>query len=282
MSFVGGLRDGAGAAAWWLRHVEPSVRATIATLLRPPRSRLPRPSLALVAVAAAAAIAAVAVAMIAIDGPVLALARQLPAVVVHAFDEFTDLGLSGWFLWPTGLLVIAIVLLNSPAAARFSRGILAAWAVRLGFLFTAIAVPGLFVTIIKRLIGRARPFVEGNDGWAYLPFSWRVDYASLPSGHATTGFSALVAIGAMFPAARALMWTYAVLIALSRVVIVTHHPSDAITGAIVGAFGALLVRDWFAARRLGFAVRPNGTVYPMPGPSLRRIVKAVAQRLHSA
>ena len=43
---------------------------------------------------------------------------------------------------------------------RFSRGVLAAWAVRLGFVFTAIALPGLFVTIVKRLIGRARPFVR--------------------------------------------------------------------------------------------------------------------------
>ena len=77
----------------------------------------------------------------------------------------------------------------------------------------------------------------------------------MPSGHATTAFAALVAIGAIFPQARALMWIYAVLIALSRVVITAHHPSDVIAGAIVGAVGALLVRNWFAARRLGFARR---------------------------
>jgi undecaprenyl-diphosphatase len=55
-----------------------------------------------------------------------------------------------------------------------------------------------------------------------------------------------------------------------------------IAGAIVGSVGALMVRNWFAARRLGFAVRPDGSVYPMPGPSVRRIIKAVARRLHSA
>jgi membrane-associated phospholipid phosphatase len=86
----------------------------------------------------------------------------------------------------------------------------------------------------------------------------------------------------MFPAARALMWTYAVLIALSRVIVGAHYPSDVIAGAVIGALGALLVRDWFAARRLGFAVGPEGAVRPMPGPSWRRIVKAVARRLHSA
>ena len=61
----------------------------------------------------------------------------------------------------------------------------------------------------------------------------------MPSGHATTAFAALVAIGAIFPQARALMWIYAVLIALSRVVVTAHHPSDVIAGAIVGAAGAL-------------------------------------------
>ena len=70
---------------------------------------------------------------------------------------------------------------------------------------------------------------------------------------------ALVAIGAIWPQARALMWIYAVLIALSRVVVTAHHPSDVIAGAIVGASGALLVRNWFAARRLGFAVGSDGS-----------------------
>jgi hypothetical protein len=43
-----------------------------------------------------------------------------------------------------------------------------------------------------------------------------------------------------------------------------------------------MVRNWFAARRLGFTVGPDGSVRAMPGPSVRRIIKAVARRLHSA
>jgi undecaprenyl-diphosphatase len=78
------------------------------------------------------------------------------------------------------------------------------------------------------------------------------------------------------------MWIYAGLIGLSRVVVTAHYPSDVIAGALVGAAGALLVRNWFAARRLGFAVDADGSVRPMPGPSVWRIIKAVARRLHSA
>jgi undecaprenyl-diphosphatase len=78
------------------------------------------------------------------------------------------------------------------------------------------------------------------------------------------------------------MWTYALLIAASRIVITAHHPSDVLAGAIVGSLGALLVRNWFAERRLGFSVDAGGVVRPMPGPGWRRIVKAIARRLRSA
>ena len=125
---------------------------------------------------------------------------------------------------------------------------IAALAVRFTFLFAAIALPSLFVTVIKRLIGRARPFVGGEaDPFQYLPLVWRSEYASLPSGHATTAFAALIAVGLVWPRLRMVMWVYALIIALSRVVVLAHHPSDVVAGAIVGAVGAWLVRDWFAA-----------------------------------
>jgi undecaprenyl-diphosphatase len=142
-------------------------------------------------------------------------------------------------------------------------------------------VPGLFAAIVKRLIGRARPFVAGEDTWTSTFWVWRADYASFPSGHATTAFAAAVAIGALWPKARPVMWAYAVAVALSRVVVTAHHPSDVIAGAVVGAIGALLVRNWYASRRLGFTVLPGGAVRRLPGPSWRR-VKAVARRTVSA
>jgi undecaprenyl-diphosphatase len=153
--------------------------------------------------------------------------------------------------------------------------------VRVGFLFVAIGLPGLFGTIIKRMIGRARPMVTGAvDPYAFSPFIWRADYASLPSGHATTAFAALVAIGTLWPRARTVMWIYALLIAVSRVVVTAHYPSDVFAGAIVGTVGALMVRRWFALRHLGFSLGPDGAVRQWPGPPLRRI-KAVARGLLS-
>jgi undecaprenyl-diphosphatase len=156
--------------------------------------------------------------------------------------------------------------------------VVASLAVRLGFLFLAIGLPGLVITIVKRLIGRARPGVAGEDVFLYKLFLWRPDYASFPSGHATTAFAAAIAFGALWPRLRPLMWSYAIAVALSRIIVTAHHPSDVLGGAIAGAVGALLVRDWLAARRLGFLIRADGSVDTMPGPSWLRI-KGVARSL---
>ena len=282
MSAAGGLGDRPAAAASWLRQVEANARAAIAVLLRRPRGpvRWPRPGR--LTTATILAIAVLIAVMFVLDAWSVGYARRLPGDLIVAAQRFTDLGKSGWFLWPLGIVLIALLAIDSPVLSRFSRGVLAAWAVRLGFVFAAIGLPSLFASIVKRLIGRARPFVAGTDIWAYEPLNWHASYACYASGHTTTALAALVAIGAIFPQARALMWIYAVLIGLSRVVITAHHPSDVIAGAIVGAVGAFMVRNWFAARRLGFAVGYDGSVRAMPGPSFRRIIKAVARRLHSA
>jgi membrane-associated phospholipid phosphatase len=193
---------------------------------------------------------------------------------------------------PIALLLLGIAAHATPALPRsalprsalpqLSRRVLAAFTVRLGFVFAAIALPGLFVTVVKRLIGRARPFVGGNaDPFLYLPFGWRPDYASLPSGHATNVFAALVAVGLVWPRARGIMLVYALTIAASRIIVLAHHPSDVIAGAVVGTIGALLVRDWFAARRLAFVMEPDGRVRALPGPSLARL-KTVARQFTAA
>jgi undecaprenyl-diphosphatase len=159
--------------------------------------------------------------------------------------------------------------------------VLDALMVRVGYLFLAIAVPGVFVNIVKHIFGRARPMVGGTlDPYLFNPFSWPADYASLPSGHAATAFSALVAFGILWPRARTVMWIYALLIAASRVVVTAHFPSDVLSGALVGVAGALLVRRWFALRGLGFSIGQDGILYQKPGPSLRRI-KSVARALLS-
>jgi undecaprenyl-diphosphatase len=225
-----------------------------------------------------AAVAVLLVLMVTIDAPAIRGAGHLPPWIVSLFDDFTDYGKSGWFLWPLGLLFLALCAL-SPTLTPFSQRVLATVMVRVGFLFMAIAVPSLFVTIVKRIIGRARPLVGGSlDPFLYSPFAWRPEYAGMPSGHATTAFAVLVAFGTLWPRARTVLLVYAVLIAISRVVVMAHYPSDVLAGALVGMAGAIMVRHYFAQRRLGFAIESDGAIHQYSGPSFRRI-KAVARGL---
>jgi undecaprenyl-diphosphatase len=220
--------------------------------------------------------------MLWLDAPTIIAAQSLPSWLVDVFNQLTDFGRSGWVLVPVGLALTALAAFASPALSRMSQLVVTALAVRLSFVFAAEALPGLFVTIVKRLIGRARPFVGGHaDPFLYRPFAWEPDYASLPSGHATNVFAALIAVGLVWPRLRGVMLAYALVIAVSRVVVLAHHPSDVLAGALAGTVGALLVRDWFAARRLGFAMGADGEVKALPGPSWRRL-KQVARRFGPA
>jgi undecaprenyl-diphosphatase len=288
MTVAGGLKQApTNRGGAMLRRIGTNLAAWFSTLVRPPRIAAARwwplwPLTGRVVLGAVVSILLVAGIMIAFDASAITGARGLPPWLVNIFGEITDFGKSGWFLWPIGILLLVIAALASPELPRFSQLVLATIVVRLGFLFLAIGLPGLFGTIVKRLIGRARPFVSGiADPYVYKPFDWSPAYASLPSGHATTAFAAAVAVGALWPKARPVMWIYAVVIAVSRVIVTAHHPSDVIAGAIVGTVGALLARSWFASRRLGFAIDADGRVRALPGPSLRR-VKKVAARLGGA
>jgi membrane-associated phospholipid phosphatase len=224
-------------------------------------------------------IAVTACTMILFDAWSVGAAQRLPNGLISILDEITDLGRLTWILVPTGTLLLLLGVLASPELPRMAQGVIAAVAVRLSFLFLATALPGLVMTILKRLIGRGRPLVGGSaDPFLYHPLGWSVEYASLPSGHATNAFAAAIAIGALWPRTRPFMWAYAIVIALSRVVLTAHFASDVLAGACAGIAGALLVRRWFAARRLAFYQDGEGMTRPPPGPSFSRL-KRVARQL---
>ena len=277
MTAAGGLETGASQPAA-VRRTIAHLFAWIALIGRPPRRRTRRGRFrpgGSAAIGALLAVVMVGTAMVFLDAVAFAAQGQLPTLMVDVFNEITDYGKSGWFLWPSGVLILVLAAVARPALGRVSNLVIVSLAVRLEFLFLAVAGPGLLVTVCKRLIGRVRPSELGP--FAYEPFSWRAEYAGLPSGHGTTAFAAAIAIGALWPRVRPLMWLYAVIIALSRVIIGAHYPSDVIAGAFVGTVGALLVRNFFAARGRGFAVRPNEAVCALPGPSLRRIKRVVGR-----
>jgi undecaprenyl-diphosphatase len=280
MTAANGIDRDAGRTQTALRRCGANVAAAFALLARPVRRHVQNPwplDPQRLAIAAGVAVAIFLAVMFLFDAAAIRGVGHLPKWIVWSFDQITDFGKSGWFLWPLGILFLCLAAL--PSLPRVPQLVLTAIMVRIGFLFVAIAAPSLFDTIIKRMIGRARPLVGGSlDPYLFSPFKWTADYASLPSGHGTTAFAALVAFGSLWPRGRTIFWIYALLIAVSRVVVTAHYPSDVLAAAVVGVVGALLVRRWFALRGLGFSIGPEGAVHQLPGPSLKRI-KSVAREL---
>jgi membrane-associated phospholipid phosphatase len=92
-----------------------------------------------------------------------------------------------------------------------------------------LVVAGSFVanTAIKFAIGRKRPRVRG-----LAQLTRTTTQLSFPSAHATTSFAAARAYGSLIPARP--LYTLAVPMALSRLYLGVHYPSDIVGGAVLG------------------------------------------------
>jgi membrane-associated phospholipid phosphatase len=129
------------------------------------------------------------------------------------------------------------------------------------YLLLAVALPLAFAQIIKYIVGRGRPFVGGEaNPFNFVPFTGKEAYFSFPSAHAVTAFALAFGVAAIWPRMRIPIVIYAVLIGASRLVLLAHHPSDVVGGAVIGLLGALAMRYWFAVREIGFAVDADGTI----------------------
>ncbi len=217
-------------------------------------------------------------------------ARHLPRWLVHASGQITAYGKAGTVLWPLAALLLLCILGGWAAATRRDQLLFGAMSLRPVFLLAAIGLPGLLSSVLKPLIGRGRPYLNGQpDVFFYAPFQYfrelfvgtmpfpEYAYGSMPSGHATTAIASAVAFSALWPRLWPLFWSFALVICATRLTIAVHHPTDVIVGAAIGGLGALAIRNYFAARRWVFAVDSGGRIHAMPGPGLRRLSRAMAR-----
>jgi membrane-associated phospholipid phosphatase len=188
----------------------------------------------------------------------------------------TDFGKDEYVLYALGVLLIAVAFMSA-ATRGIQRSLLLGLGTRLQFVFFAVLFPVLIGAVIKWSVGRGRPFVGGDANvFNFSHFDGTAAYSSFPSGHAICAFALAFAVSAVWPKARLAMIAYSLVILATRLVLLAHHPSDVVAGALVGVIGAMVVRYWFAARRLGFAIHRDGTIVPLVGPSSGRL-KRVAR-----
>jgi len=220
--------------------------------------------------------AAIIVLMFAIDAWEIAQMPKRGTPSLWWLRIVTDFGKDEYVLAVLAALLIAIAIV-SPALRGIRRSLLLGLGTRLQFIFCAVAFSNLITEVLKYCVGRGRPFVSGEaNAFHFSHFAGNPAYYSFPSGHATTAFALAMAVSAVWPQARVAMAIYALIIAVSRLVLLAHHPSDVVAGAMVGIVGTVFVRYWFAARRLGFAIQRDGSIVSLVGPTSGRL-KRVAR-----
>jgi membrane-associated phospholipid phosphatase len=274
-------RAGSGGSSNYFSGLFAVVLTSLAQLVRPPSHsrraeaarRSARHALLLTATLGAVIIAL----MYALDAREIGLMPPRGTASLWPVRILTDFGKSAYVLSSLAALLLAVAIL-SPRLRGTSRSLLLGFGTRLQFVFFAVLVPVLAGEVIKWTVGRGRPFVGGDaNAFNFAHFAGTEAYASFPSGHAIASFALAFAVSAVWPRARPAMIVYAVLIAISRLVLLAHHPSDVVAGALIGVIGAMFVRYWFAARRLGFSIRHDGVILPLAGPSLGHL-KRVARK----
>jgi undecaprenyl-diphosphatase len=84
---------------------------------------------------------------------------------------------------------------------------------------------------LKNRLVRQRPFISWDDIRAHTA---PLDLYSFPSGHTMNAVNFAVLFSVFFPALFWLVVPFALLVALSRVILGMHYPTDVLVGACLG------------------------------------------------
>ncbi|UQA59750.1 phosphatase PAP2 family protein [Polyangium aurulentum] len=163
----------------------------------------------------------------AVDHALLRASRGTPDWATVFFFAITTVG-GGW-----GALAIL------PFLAQRATRVTAAW------LVAALLATSGTVTLIKALVGRARPC--DSLEWCAPVFGASPGGHSFPSGHAAGSFAFALFVSMRKPTLAPLALAFAACVAWSRVHLGVHYPTDVMAGALLGsAFGAAFA--WASTR----------------------------------
>ena len=169
------------------------------------------------------------------DVPIWQAARDLVEPdYLYIPEFFTHYGLYLFYLIFGALGIYAIVKKN-----RKLIGLC------LAYILTQLVFSLMAVRLLKIVFGRARP------GWGteFTFFATRFKYNAFPSGHSADAFVSGVFLfyllnQSKYDGYRFLPLIYAFMIAISRVFVSSHYPSDVAAGMAIGILGA-----WFSISR---------------------------------
>lgn len=120
-----------------------------------------------------------------------------------------------------------------------------AYALSLAYMIAGCAIGTLIYKVLKNKTTRPRPYQVHQ---VIVLGERALDHFSFPSGHTLHAVMATVLLGYVQPMLLMVMLPFSVLVALSRMVLGLHYPTDVIVGASIGASVAtvvILAAPWF-------------------------------------
>ncbi len=193
--------------------------------------------------------------------------KALRAVIASDWQIFeimtaiTNVGKSDRYLIPAALLFLITALLDWSAYRQKAKARLLRLYGQSAFLFGSVAGSGILVNLIKIPIGRARPKLLEQFGAVHFePLSVGYDFASMPSGHATTMGAVTLAFMLWFPKLRWLILPVGFILAATRIAAKAHYPSDVVTGFAIGMLFGLCFSRWLGKRQVVFGLTKDVTL----------------------
>lgn len=193
------------------------------------------------------------------------------------FFFITDYGLSDWVLIPS-LVLLIVFFLARYALEGLWRQASTELAMLSAFIFIGVGGPGLITNLLKRLVGRARPTeFEAAGAFSFQNVFNDWTFQSFPSGHSATAVALAFVVGFLWPRFFPAFLVLGVVVAVSRVPVGMHYPTDVFAGIVVGMLGAYLMRNIFARFGWLFQQQDNGLITRKPLIALTKIRQRAAE-----